>query len=82
MRVANMRIHVERDIRRAREFKHLNNTVAIHHTDLISDEVAIAFLLGNFHQPLIGKDFFDDQYVDDLDMLMLATERLSRKPHR
>ena len=52
-------IHVERDMRRAREFSLLNRTVPISHSDLISDEVYVAFMLGNYQPGLTGNDFFD-----------------------
>ena len=42
MKQANMRIHVERGMRRGREFALLNRTVPIAHIDLISDEVFLA----------------------------------------
>ena len=58
MIVANMRIHVERDMRRAREFHALNKTVSISHCDLHELEVFCAFMMGNFQPPLTGKDFF------------------------
>ena len=57
MKVAHMRIHVERDNRRAREFHGINKTSQISHMDLVSDEVWVAFMLGNFQCPLIGNDF-------------------------
>jgi hypothetical protein len=59
MKVANMRIHVERDMRRAREFHLLNKTIPIPHIDMASVEAFNAFMLGNFQPPLIGNDFFD-----------------------
>ena len=58
MGVANMRIHVERDMRRARECHLMNQVTPIHRLDLISDEVYLAFMLfGNFQAPLEGLDF-------------------------
>ena len=58
-RVANMRIHVERDMRRAREFHILNKTAAISHIDLADTEAFVAFMLGNLQPPLTGLDFFN-----------------------
>jgi hypothetical protein len=60
--VANMRIHVERDMRRAREFHILNKTVPISHIDLAGQEAFIAFMLTNFAPGLTGKDFFDAKF--------------------
>ena len=62
MKVANMRIHVERDMRRGREFHFLNKTIPISHIDLASAEARVAFFMGNFQPPLTGKDFFNDEY--------------------
>jgi hypothetical protein len=62
MKVANMRIHVERDMRRGREFHLLNKTIPISHIDLASAEARVAFFMGNFQPPLTGKDFFNDEY--------------------
>jgi hypothetical protein len=59
LQVANMRIHVERDMRRAREFHILNKTIPIAHVDLAEVEAYIAFMLGNLQPPLTGKDFFE-----------------------
>ena len=68
-----MRIHVERDIRRAREFHILNKTVPISHIDLASTEAHVAFFLGNLQAPLTGHDFFDNltrcEYVSTLNFL-------------
>lgn len=58
--VANMRIHVERDMRRAREFHILNKTIPIAHIDIASHEAYVAFMLGNLCPGLTGKDFFDE----------------------
>lgn len=57
--VANMRIHVERDMRRAREFHILNKTIPIAHIDIAGMEAFVAFMLGNLSPGLTGKDFFD-----------------------
>lgn len=59
MIVANMRIHVERDMRRAREFNLLNKRVPISHADLNELEVFAAFFMGNFQAPLTARDFFE-----------------------
>ena len=59
MIVANMRIHVERDMRRAREFHVLNKRVPIARTDVNELEVFAAFMLGNLQPPLGKKDFFE-----------------------
>jgi hypothetical protein len=63
-RVANMRIHVERNMRRAREFHMLNNTLPISRADLGSAEAFACFFLGNLQPPLFGNDFFDQVYSD------------------
>jgi len=57
VRVANMRIHVEREMRRGREFHRLDRAIPITDTDRCSDEVWLAFMLGNFQAPLTGLDF-------------------------
>ncbi len=61
-RVANMRIHVEREMRRGREFHIMNNTLSISHVDMASAEAFVCFMLGNLQAPLIGQDFNDDAF--------------------
>ena len=58
MSIANMRIHVERGMRRAREYHRFNRTTPIHSLDLENDEVFLEFMLCNFQAPLVGSDFF------------------------
>ena len=60
MVVANMRIHVERGMRRGREFHTLNKPVPIPHLDLAGTEAFVAFMLGNLGPGLTGKDFFEE----------------------
>jgi hypothetical protein len=60
MVVANMRIHVERGMRRGREFHLLNKPVPIPHLDLAGTEAFVAFMLGNLGPGLTGKDFFEE----------------------
>ena len=52
--VANMRIHVERDMRRAREHHILNKTIPISHIDIAGTEAYVAFMLGNLNPGLTG----------------------------
>ncbi len=51
MSSANMRIHVERGLRLAREYHRFNRTIPIHSLDLENDEVFLEFMLCNFRHP-------------------------------
>ena len=47
------RIHVERRMRRGRQYSLINRVVPIAQVDVISDEVFVAFFLGNFQPPVL-----------------------------
>ena len=53
-RIAELRIHVERVIGRARRYDILNNVFPLSMADLISEVVTICFYLTNFDKPLVG----------------------------
>ena len=54
--VAHLRIHVERCIRRIREFKVLNTRCPLSRKDLMSSIVNVCALLINFKAPIGGRD--------------------------
>jgi len=54
--VAHLRIHVERAIRRIREFRILNVRCPILRADLMSDIMTVCTLLTNFKAPTGGRD--------------------------
>jgi hypothetical protein len=51
-KVANLRIHVERAMKRIKAFRCLRNTVTITQTDLISDIFFVCAMLSNYQHPL------------------------------
>lgn len=59
-KVANLRIHVERAMRRIKRFRFLQNVIQVHQYDLITDIFFICAGIGNFLPPLKGDDFYDD----------------------
>ena len=64
--VANLRIHVERAFRRLKEFKILNSgEFSIHQADLASSIALVCALLSNYQNPLIGKDFYDENAEEE-----------------
>ena len=54
--VAHLRIHVERAIRRIREFRILNTRAPILRGDLMSSIMTVCALLVNFKAPTGGRD--------------------------
>ena len=59
-KVANLRIHVERGMARAKEWGILHRTLPITYKDLATDIFTCCALMGNFKLPLIGNDFYDE----------------------
>ena len=55
-RIAELRIHVERGIGRARDFDILNRKFPVSMASLLSHIVRVCFLLTNFDEPLVSAD--------------------------
>lgn len=59
-RIAHRRIHVERWVRRIKEWSFLSRPVPLLQKDLISDIVAVIALLGNLQPPLASTSDVED----------------------